>query len=360
MTFWSENRFIIISILIISAIFGVFWGNIYRRTYIESYTAHGVFGAYFNPDEQILQVYCHEAKDSIYLKFDSIGKSLLTDKFYAMQRGEKLWFDVKRQEWKIIRAETRKQNVFTALSLSMVDEDIFTIDAYLEQIVKNNRRQHILLYFKVIVALLLLDLIRRNKEYIIEKLEQVAEIIDSKIDPLYGCSEDLKDYINYLKDADIINESDKIILPKQDKKMPVELSSSDFKIESSSPKSAILVFTAIVAASFFLEIEHVQRIYIIILYAAFLTTLLFSSKKPQNSLLLKPEGLDTGKMSIIKWDDIQYSLIISSQNRNLLLVKLFHTQYPVKVDLGTPKLGLKKTGLLIETFKNRYKKSRSK
>lgn len=352
MNLYNENKFLIIGLPIITAIYLLDYGSIYEGTYIPTYTAHGTVYSPIDSTKKQFEIISYEAEDTIIVVLDDIGKALFLNNNGKIIVGENIWFDVNYSDWKDLNLKSRHKEFYKVYSITLLEKTIFSTSQYIDIVMEQNKNQYLLNYFRLLVIFLIVDLLRRNKENIVEKMDWVGEKIDKAIDPIAKYPNEVQNYIHELYD---IGYSGRIRLTKNDSKFDSLISEDKYKLKTQSLWPFMLIYLGLVITSFFFE-QNIRYIFFIILITL-INSLLFllNSTKNKVVLTLSNEGISERDNAFIEWSTIQYAFIYKAQNRHGIILKHYNKNIPSYINILDVSMSSRKIGHLIEQFRRKYK-----
>ena len=195
---------------------------------------------------------------------------------------------------------------------------------------------------------LALDLLIRNKELIIEKLDWLGEKFDKVVDPLANYPKDVVNYIYELRET---GYSGRIQPTKIIPKYNHVLKDEHYEFKPYAPWGYMVIYLGLVVYTFFSE-ENIRYIlYIAIIF--FINFILFLLNMATNKviLVLDKEGIVDRDNNLTEWSKIEYTFL----HDHSLIIKLNGKKVPTTINLSGISISSKKLGHLIETFKEKYK-----
>jgi hypothetical protein len=325
------------------------------------YTVHGRFVG-LDPTAKSITVLAENPTkgDTVKLKFDKVGEHLFQKNRKTMRVGEPIWFDVRKIDHEAYEATSRLKQTFMIYSLVRAENGVFSIDDYLVETKKRAGLANPLDRYKLLIWILLVivvvDVIQKNREQIVEKVESFAGKVDTILDPYRDHPEDIRESIEKLNYLDF-NGKIRPISDYFQSKAIVPLQEYNFR--RSNLGSIIMSIFPIVIITFVItsNIHQMDKFLWISLLPALIITiavLVGLTLKREMTLTVNAQGIKTPYKNISKWDEIDHIFHHRHDGIDELLLKKKGESYPEVIRINNLEFPPKKICRIIEALRREH------
>ena len=363
--FFKKNRFLIISSLIVIGWFGINEANklpVESQVYLPLvYTVQGRFVGLDSTAKSITVLAENPTKgDTVKLKFDKVGEYLFQKNRKTMKVGEPIWFDVRKIDQEAYNAISRFKQTFMIYSLVRSEDGVFSIDDYMVETKKRagitNPLDRYKLLIWILLAIVVIDVIQKNQEQIVEKIESFAGKVDTILDPYRDQPEDIRESIEKLNYLDF-NGKIRPISDYFQSKAIVPLQEHNFR-RSNLGNMIMSIFPLVVIAIVITSnIHQMDKFLWISLLPALIITiavLVGQTLKREMTLTVNAQGIKTPYKNIFKWDEIDLIFHHHHDGIDELLLKKKGESYPEVIRINNLEFPPKKICRIIEALRREY------
>lgn len=298
--------------------------------------------------------------DTVKLKFDKVGTYLFQKNRKIMQVGEPIWFDVRKIDQEAYNAISRFKQTFMIYSLVRSEDGVFSIDDYMVETKKRagitNPLDRYKLLIWILLAIVVIDVIQKNREQIVEKIESFAGKVDTILDPYRDHPEDIKESIEKLKYLDFNGK----IRPISDYFEAREIITlRDYNIRRSNLGNIMgsifpMIMITILITVYIDEMDMYLWLSLLSGLVISLALLVGQTLTREITLTVNSQGIKTPYKNIFKWDEIDHIFHHHHDGIDELLLKKKGESYPEVIRINNLEFPPKKICRIIEALRREY------
>ncbi|SMD45290.1 hypothetical protein SAMN00777080_3938 [Aquiflexum balticum DSM 16537] len=360
--FFDSNKFVVISAFIVVSYYFLAFSN--KNNGNEKFhipKTLKVNGEFIEIDfiqRPIIKILNPIKKDTIRLLFDPIAGNLLKKNWMELNKGESIWFDLWEHDSEVYNRESRIKTQFSAYSFYSKENSVFTIDDY-SNIVKSrvdviDPKQKLNDLLFVIVLIIAIDFIGKNRELIFANFEKVSDMADIFFDPTKKYAKEVQEYFAWLK---IDGFQGRFRLTSDYSKPYNDISNkTEYTISQNKlGKWLFILFGLMLILSFilFLINKNFQgAIYLIPQILTVLGLAIFRINGKEIKLIINQSGIIIPNEKKLNWNEIEFTIIHENIREKELLIKTINKKQPKIIRLNGLNKSVRKISQIIEVHKS--------
>jgi hypothetical protein len=281
-----------------------------------------------------------------------------------MQVGEPIWFDVRKIDHEAYKSTSRLKQTFMIYSLVLGEDGVFSIDDYMLEtqmragIASPLDRYKLLIW--ILLVIVVIDVIQKNREQIVEKIESFAGKVDTILDPYRDQPEGIRESIEKLNYLDFNGKikpiSDyyqaKTLIPLQEYNIRRSNLGNIFK--SIFPMTVMVILLTVYnkQMSLYLWLSLLSGLVIIIVI------LIEKTRIRETPLIINALGIKTPYKNTFTWDEIEHVFHHHHDGIDELLLKKKDQNYPEVIRINNLEFPPKKICQTVEAFRREHARIR--